>query len=71
MNDYYRPAPYQINNIWECRSCGAEVEMESAYSPGQCDCGDSFVCTGESYPADRNDWDMERDSPYDDWRYRR
>ena len=59
-SDYYRPADYQITTIYRCHSCGKEVEQQSCYGVGRCDCGGSFAQVGESYPADIQDWDEER-----------
>ena len=70
MSDYYRPADYQIIIHYQCNNCGAETEMESCYGVGNCSCGGQFVECGESYPADYNDWDEQRD-PDGEWRQRR
>ena len=60
MTDRYRPAEWQIDVIYECRSCGARTEMQSCYHPGSCACGGVFVEAGESYPGDVAEWDEER-----------
>jgi ribosomal protein L37AE/L43A len=62
MSDYRRPADYQINDHYECSSCGQKAEQVSIYGVGQCSCGGSFVKTGESYPASSDDWDEQRDT---------
>ena len=69
MNDRYRPAEYQINDIWECSRCRQRIEMASAYSAGACGCGGEFVHVGESYPADVSEWDEERGQD-GEWHYR-
>ena len=69
-SDYYRPADYQITIHYRCNSCGAETEQESCYGVGNCSCGGQFVECGQSYPADSNDWNEQRD-PDGEWRERR
>lgn len=61
-SDYLRPADYQITNHYTCASCGNRVELESCYSPSSCRCGGEYQYTGESYPANSDDWDEEKDS---------
>lgn len=68
--DYYRPADYQINEHYECSSCGAENEQVSIYGVGQCSCGGSFIKVGESYPASCDDWDEQRDTQDGEWHRR-
>lgn len=68
ISDYRRPADYQIRNQYSCRSCGSEVEVESFYAaPISCHCGGSYDFAGESYPANADDWDEERDNVNDDF----
>jgi len=70
-SDYYRPADYQIIIHYKCNSCGAETYQESFLDGvGYCFCGGQFVPGGESYPADSNDWDEQRDKD-GEWRKRR
>lgn len=38
-SDYYRPADYQIDYVWKCSACGAEIEQVSLYDVGKCRCG--------------------------------
>ena len=71
MNDYYRPADYQVTVHYECGRCGAETEMISVYGVGNCSCGGQFVQVGESYPGDVSEWDEERDRVDGEWRQRR
>lgn len=74
MNDYRRPADYQINEIYRCSDCGGEIEVSSVYAaPLSCGCGGRYQLSGESYPADSQDWHEERDNVNDDFRnpYRR
>ena len=70
ISDYYRPADYQINNIYRCDTCGNEIEQPSCYDVGNCSCGGSLIQCGESYPADSSEWDEQRD-PDGEWRERR
>ncbi len=70
MSDYYRPAQYQITNIYECQLCGREYQIESTFGAGACECGGSLAFCGESYPADSSEWDEQRD-PDGEWRTRR
>jgi len=67
-SDYRRPADYQINDIYECATCGAESEQVSIYGAGHCMCGGSLVKVGESYPASSDDWDECRDTQDGAWR---
>lgn len=74
MNDYRRPADYQIKKHYCCSTCGSEVEVESFYAaPTSCMCGGRMEAAGESYPANSSDWHEERDDVNDDFRnpYRR
>ena len=70
MSDYRRPADYQVKDIYECQSCRREYELESFYdhSSQRCQCGGTLVKSGETYPANSEDWHEERDSVHDDWR---
>lgn len=73
MNDYRRPADYQINHHYRCDGCGDEIEISSVYSaPSFCRCGNAYRFVGESYPASSQEWHEERDdvndafhNPYD------
>ena len=71
-NDNYRPAQYQINNIFHCDTCGKECEQPSEYGkePCPCSCGSECVYVEESYPGDVDEWDEQRD-PDGEWRERR
>lgn len=71
-SDYYRPAEYQIRDIYRCTSCGAENEYhhDQAVEGTSCHCGGRLTKMGESYPADPDDWDEQRD-PDGEWRQRR
>jgi len=62
MSENKRPADYQVMDIYECATCGAESEQVSVYGAGHCMCGGSFVKVGESYPASTDDWDEQRDT---------
>ncbi len=69
--DDYRPADYQVEDIYNCYSCGKEWVSPSCYGiDEQCSCGGRFIKTGESYPADPSEWDEQRD-PDGEWRKRR
>lgn len=68
MNNYRRPADYQINHIYKCGTCGTTREVESCYEVGPCVCGNAMDLIGETYPADSADWVESGDS--DDWRSR-
>ena len=71
MNDRYRPADYQVNDVYRCESCGKSIEIAQLYSVTNCDsCGGHYRKTGESYPADVEDWDEER-YPDGQWGQRR
>jgi len=70
MSDYRRPADYQITKHYRCGGCGREIEVESCYSPALC-CGMEPQSTGESYPANSDDWHEERDNVNDEFRNRR
>ena len=70
-SDYRRPADYQINNIYQCAVCGAEIEQVSVYSASRCMCGGELRMIGESYPASSDDWDEERNPNSGDWERRR
>lgn len=69
-SDYYRPAPYQIQEHYACSSCGHEIQIESTYAPAGCQCGGVYEYRGESYPASPDDWDEERGED-GDWHRRR
>lgn len=70
-SDYRRPADYQINEHFRCRSCGRETEQPSIYGkPETCSCGGPLDYIGESYPASSDDWHEERDDVNDDFRNR-
>lgn len=69
MNDYRRPADYQVRNVYRCETCKKEVEVESCYAgPTNCICGGFYEHAGETYPANSEDWHEERDNVNDDWR---
>ena len=70
MNDYYRPAEYQINTVYRCASCGSEIEIQSGYCASKCTCGGNYEEVGETYPSNSDDWDEERDER-GEWRQRR
>jgi hypothetical protein len=69
--DYYRPADYQVNHIYQCNTCRREHEQSSIYGVGKCPCGGTFQQVGESYPASVDEWDEERDDTNSDWHRRR
>ena len=69
-SDYYRPADYQVIVHYRCDKCGAETEQPSCYGVGDCSCGGQFIRNGESYPANSDDWNEQRD-PDGEWRERR
>lgn len=71
--DYRRPADYQVRQIAKCGSCSAESEYvnDQLVDGGRCGCGGTLRVIGESYPADSNDWDEERDTQDGQWRRRR
>lgn len=70
MNDYRRPADYQIENHYRCSLCGGETSVPSVYDgPATCRCGGSMQFAGESYPADSSEWDEYRDDVNDEWRH--
>lgn len=71
--DYERPAWYQIERLYQCRSCKHEQRVragESAVMPCYY-CGGWVEHTGESYPGSANDWDECRDSVSSPWRRKR
>lgn len=72
-SDYRRPADYQINHHYKCRSCSREIEIQSFYAPPKVcrACGQGLEFVGESYPANSDDWDEERDNVNDEFRNRR
>ena len=51
-----KPADWQINNIYKCCECGKECEMPSDFSEPTCDCGGQMFKSGESYPANQEEW---------------
>lgn len=65
----YRPADYQVNEIYECERCKHQTESNSFYTIDQCHCGGRLMLLGESYPADPNEWDEEQDRN-GEWRRR-
>ena len=72
-SDYYRPAQHQITNIYRCSSCRHEGEyLSDQFIGDKCpSCGsDCFRLSGESYQADPDDWQEQRD-PDGEWRERR
>lgn len=70
-SDYYRPSSSQIHHHYRCQKCRLDVTIESHYAaPLSCHCGGSYSLIGESYPADPNEWDEQRD-PDGEWRPRR
>ncbi len=72
MRENRRPADYQIEILYRCDNCRREISRISTEPPSrQCSCGGLFNESGMSYPGDSEEWDEERDSPYDDWRQRR
>jgi hypothetical protein len=72
MNDYRRPADYQIKHHYTCVACGEGVETESCYgAPMLCPCGGRYEFSGESYPADSQEWDEERNDINDEFHTRR
>lgn len=66
-SDYRRPADYQVNIIYRCDTCRREIGLISVYGVGPCSCGGTFQECGESYPANSNDWDEERDTQDGEW----
>lgn len=73
-SDYRRPADYQVTHHYQCTACGTETAAESFYEgPAACYCGGRMEFAGESYPANADDWQEERDNVNDDFRnpYRR
>jgi hypothetical protein len=71
-SDYRRPADYQVRQIAKCSACGREGEyMNDQQVDGtRCRCGGSLQVIGESYPADSEEWDEERDTQDGQWRRR-
>jgi DNA-directed RNA polymerase subunit RPC12/RpoP len=71
-SDYYRPASWQVRNIFRCTTCGAENEYmaDQHVEGGRCGCGGRLTKAGESYPADADEWAEQRD-PDGEWRSRR
>lgn len=72
MSDYYRPADYQIRQIAKCSTCGREDAYlnDQQVDGTRCVCGGSLRVVGESYPANSDEWDEQRD-PDGEWRERR
>lgn len=71
MNNYRRPADYQITHFYRCTQCGHEEEVQSFYAgPESCYCGGHMQFAGESYPASSEEWDEERDTQDGEWRRR-
>ena len=72
-SDYYRPSEQQIHNHFRCDQCRKEIEVtyQENYSGGRCVCGGTFQASGESYPANTEKWDEERDDTNSDWHRRR
>ena len=70
MNDYRRPAEYQITKHYVCAKCGDEQTVEGGFSAHMpCyRCGGFVVYSGESHPADSADWHEERDNVNDQFR---
>jgi DNA-directed RNA polymerase subunit RPC12/RpoP len=71
-SDYYRPAEWQIRKIYRCTSCRSENEYmaDQHVEGGRCPCGGTLTYAGETYPADSNYWEEQRD-PDGEWRSRR
>jgi len=69
MNDYYRPADYQVEGEYVCRKCNQEKRVPMNHNAPEC-CGEEMMKCGEMYPADVNDWEEQRD-PDGEWRPRR
>ena len=71
-SDYLRPSEQQIRHHYKCGSCGREQEFYSDQhvEGSSCYCGGFLTFSGESYPADSNDWDEERGRD-GEWRQRR
>lgn len=71
MNDYRRPAEYQIDRIYKCQKCGDEQSVrfgESAVMPCY-HCKGFVTFSGESYPHS-SEWDEERDNVNDSFHNR-
>lgn len=70
-SDYLRPSANQINTIYRCASCGSEHEIEVWNGSVPVCCGANMQVSGESYPANSDDWEEERDTQDGEWRQRR
>lgn len=70
-SDYLRPSENQIRHHYKCDSCRRETEYfsDQDMSRSKCACGGNLSFSGESYPADQNEWDEERDHN-GEWRRR-
>lgn len=67
-SDDYRPAFDQISTVYRCETCGNEIT--SYYTLESCPCGGHVDEYGESYPANPDEWEEQRD-PDGVWRPRR
>jgi len=58
-SDYYRPAHYQVNQLYRCRDCGDEQEVPSGHRAQMpCPkCRGWVERAGETYPGNHRDWD--------------
>lgn len=71
-SDYYRPAIHQIRQIAQCSQCAREYEFfaDQCLDNAKCQCGGLLCVIGESYPANADEWEEQRD-PDGQWRERR
>jgi hypothetical protein len=70
-SDYYRPSENQIRHHYKCDTCKAEIELMFGDSADTCPCGGTMRFSGESYPANSDEWDEERDTQDGEWHRRR
>ncbi len=68
-SDNYRPSEQQISHHYTCVLCRKTFETDSQSSAPDC-CGREMNFSGESYPANSDDWNEQRD-PDGEWRERR
>ena len=68
-SERYRPSDSQIHNHYRCNSCQRYTELELFFAAPMC-CGEEMAHTGESYPANSDDWDEELNDS-GDWQRRR
>ena len=69
MSNNYRPADHQIENNFECSSCGQSYSCYGSQEMPIC-CGIPMDQKGFNTPSNTDDWEEQLD-PDGEWRERR